>query len=595
MKHLKKLASLALALVMVMALAAPAFAAGEKITVTVKDLGAGYSYTAYQIFTGVATDDGSGFDITAPDNNIGWGKDILVGKQSEFLHALQDDETIGAYFTGITSNGGVDPKAVAQALAKARKELEVDTGKKDVVGPIVIDILTDPDKAILSMTAGTPLKAGENQLDCGYYLFRGAKGNLDPFYNLYQLTAEGLEIKPKTTDVPKLDKQIKDPITGEWQDASDFDIDDDVEFQITATLPDNFLEMNNYSMTFTDTQDAGFDKPDKVTVRVIAEEANGAAIENAEITLGSPADYTYTEVSDNDFTIAIANAALATGRIKPFATTYAGKVIKVVLTYETTLNSSAVIGNGDGTTGGPGNVNTVKLTWDGDGGQGEEEDKATGFTFEFDANKVDGNGDALEGATFTLYQWVKKDTNGKETTGPVAPDDTWTNNTWSSTDESNWSGENGTWRVVATQGGRTGAGKTDAFEFKGLRQGFYMLVEDETPSDAYNEIDPIFFDIVATYPDKDANTANLKVTELNIEQYKAGENGNYKYGENKAKVGTPNITTGTIDLSVENNQGVVLPSTGGIGTTIFYIVGGVLLVGAVVLLIAKRRTSADEE
>lgn len=46
---------------------------------------------------------------------------------------------------------------------------------------------------------------------------------------------------------------------------------------------------------------------------------------------------------------------------------------------------------------------------------------------------------------------------------------------------------------------------------------------------------------------------------------------------------------------VLNNTGTQLPSTGGIGTTIFYVVGGVLMVGAVVVLIAKRRTGSDEE
>ena len=47
-------------------------------------------------------------------------------------------------------------------------------------------------------------------------------------------------------------------------------------------------------------------------------------------------------------------------------------------------------------------------------------------------------------------------------------------------------------------------------------------------------------------------------------------------------------------LEVENKSGSLLPSTGGIGTTIFYVVGGVLLVGATVLLVTKRRMRAVE-
>ena len=47
--------------------------------------------------------------------------------------------------------------------------------------------------------------------------------------------------------------------------------------------------------------------------------------------------------------------------------------------------------------------------------------------------------------------------------------------------------------------------------------------------------------------------------------------------------------TGELDANIQNNQGSVLPSTGGIGTTIFYVTGAVLALGAGILLITKRR------
>ena len=52
------------------------------------------------------------------------------------------------------------------------------------------------------------------------------------------------------------------------------------------------------------------------------------------------------------------------------------------------------------------------------------------------------------------------------------------------------------------------------------------------------------------------------------------------------------VTDGSLSTKVENRSGSLLPSTGGIGTTIFYVVGVVLMLGAGVLLITKRRMSA---
>jgi LPXTG-motif cell wall-anchored protein len=50
---------------------------------------------------------------------------------------------------------------------------------------------------------------------------------------------------------------------------------------------------------------------------------------------------------------------------------------------------------------------------------------------------------------------------------------------------------------------------------------------------------------------------------------------------------------GTVNGQVKNNSGAQLPSTGGIGTTIFYILGAILIIGAGIALIARRRTRMD--
>ena len=55
--------------------------------------------------------------------------------------------------------------------------------------------------------------------------------------------------------------------------------------------------------------------------------------------------------------------------------------------------------------------------------------------------------------------------------------------------------------------------------------------------------------------------------------------------------GTGNAGTGIAGITVANNKGNTLPETGGIGTTIFYVLGSVLVIGAAVLLVTKKRMS----
>ena len=70
-----------------------------------------------------------------------------------------------------------------------------------------------------------------------------------------------------------------------------------------------------------------------------------------------------------------------------------------------------------------------------------------------------------------------------------------------------------------------------------------------------------------------------------------------KLGKDVKFVGDYNVTgadaTAAVEISVENNSGTELPSTGGIGTTIFYVVGALLVIGAGVVLVTRRRMDAQ--
>lgn len=64
-----------------------------------------------------------------------------------------------------------------------------------------------------------------------------------------------------------------------------------------------------------------------------------------------------------------------------------------------------------------------------------------------------------------------------------------------------------------------------------------------------------------------------------------------KVDEGNAENG--DVSTGAVSMNVKNNKGSTLPSTGGIGTTIFYLCGGILVVFAAVALITKKRMKSE--
>ena len=117
-------------------------------------------------------------------------------------------------------------------------------------------------------------------------------------------------------------------------------------------------------------------------------------------------------------------------------------------------------------------------------------------------------------------------------------------------------------------------GSLTTFTFAGLDDGDYRLSETKTPV-GYNTIEPIEFTVTAQH--------DMTLTSLS---------GNTVTGE---IVMTANLTEGSLSATVVNNKGAQLPETGGMGTTLFYVLGGVLVVGAGVLLVVKRRVGTENK
>ena len=110
--------------------------------------------------------------------------------------------------------------------------------------------------------------------------------------------------------------------------------------------------------------------------------------------------------------------------------------------------------------------------------------------------------------------------------------------------------------------------------FTGLNAGEYTITESVTP-EGYNTIAPIEFTITGEFKGLDSN---------NVPEF-AWSSDNNEIA----------LDGGVFQTTIKNTKGLVLPSTGGIGTYIFYGVGALIIVGAIAYLVVRRRRSSSEK
>ncbi|MBR5932298.1 MAG: isopeptide-forming domain-containing fimbrial protein [Lachnospiraceae bacterium] len=448
-----------------------------------------------------------------------------------------------------TEGNSVSATDMAALDAIAKAEYKNDQERITALSPYV-DLTSTP---IAEIGKG---KEESANLAEGYYIIKDTDSSLsDPeTYTLYlfKVLSDDLAITPKsgTTTVDKDVTETNDTtgVATAEQKGADYDEGDSIPYSIDITLAENVHDYKTYKVTLTDTLSEGLTPPAASDVTVTFKKgttdvADKFGTPNVTVS-GQVITVTYTY---GDGTNAIGDEDLD------------GAVINV--SYEAVLNSSAK-------TGVEGNPNTYTITYtnnpNGDDTGTTPERKVYVYTYELDINKVDGNNEPLQGADFTLYKEVTSTYTGAQT-GAAIKASLATGVDGSKLEDAKYYVAVGMNENVIKDGDTVTAvtHKTDT----NIDAGNYVLVETTVPA-GYNAYAGQEIVITSTI---DATTGEL--TDLTA---------------------TPDTLTVASDKDVvsggvENKSGSELPYTGGIGRTIFIVVGGVLVAAAVALLIVRKR------
>ena len=393
---------------------------------------------------------------------------------------------------------------------------------------------------LTNATISTSVAAGSgykfDNLAAGYYLVKdvdGSQKDTAGAYTSYIVQVVGSVTQDTKLDVPTVEKKVQDTndsngTTTGWQDSADYDIGDIIPYQITGTMPSNIDKYTTYKYAFTDKMSKGLEYT-----------AGNVKIKIGDTDVTSSFKEKVTTNADDSTTV-----TWSCNNLKGILGVDIDANTKVVVTYSCKLNTNAVIGSA-------GNPNTVYLTFSNNPNKGGEdetgktpEDKNIVFTYKVVVNKVDQDNKALAGAEFTLSK-VKADKTAE------------------------------TIKTFTL----TGNAKTDPtiFTANGLDDGTYVLKETKTPAE-YNTIADQYFTIKAEH---EATADNPALTSLSGDKLSGSAQTTITFTADK--------DAGSLTTNIVNKKGSTLPSTGGIGTRIFYAIGAILVAAAIALIVCKRR------
>lgn len=559
---MKRKLSILLVLIMVLAMGVPALAAGGTGSITINGNETfsldGREFNAYKIL-----------DVTLGANDA-VAYSVPTGMETFYQ----------AQFPSISATP--PSSAFDQAVMAAIGAMTTDSEAMEEFGKAALAAAKATGSGITPVSAtgtATPHTAVFSDIPLGYYVIEDtttpAPGNVVSAL-MIDTTMPNAEIDVKAT-LPKIDKDILEGDPETEEKTNEVSIGDTVKYQIKTQVPD-MRGYNKYYFIVNDTLSKGLTYADNMIVKI-----DGVTkIVGADNDTG---DYHVEKTDNSDGTTSLVIVFHNFLQYKEGST---GK--DVVITFDAILNDEAAIGTS--------NDNDVTLTYsnnpkfDYKGKNIPGDDEPTGetpksttktYTTSITILKKDDKDNILTGAAFKI---TGEGVNLVVTTGDVFVEDTsgtfwklkdgsYTTETPTTATEEYYESTTVKYKKeskVTIDSNATGI-DVEAFVdadgkvvFAGLGAGVYTITETVVPK-GYNGMDPI--ELTISF---DKTTEEFSVTSP-AEMY-----GN----------------TNTIKLKVVNKTGAELPGTGGIGTTIFYVVGGVLALAAVVLLVTKKKMSSKE-
>ena len=539
-----------IAMVMTLALCATVFAAGTN-SITVDVNFSGQAYKLYKIFNATVNEEREEATDANSESSV---------MEAGIAYTLIDEDTTANSGHGLTAEYSITKADGTAKTVTAGNWFEYVNGSdKNIKIQANADITTEEFRLFAEkygVKIGETLTAETDNdpnikwesLDDGYYFITTTTGTLVTVDSV----APDAIVKDKNT-VPTVDKTVEEDSTGVYQKQNDAEIGQTVNFKTVIAA-----KKGGTGYKLFDKLGAGLAFDGVGSIKVY----KGSIAEDNLLTSGT--DYTATaggiytpadteagtESVDADFTVEFTQAFLNS----------ISTDTDLIITYTATVTGDAVLNTAI--------PNKTVLEYGNKTRTAESETRT--YVWGIDLLKTDGKDSTeLKDAEFVLYKKVTETpAEGDPTTSIYYAkfDDNQKFTGWTAADTETVANLVKKEKAYFTAKDATvlKTGSDGTFAVSGLDEGEYFLIEVTAPA-GYNKLDeeqPVT--ITSTSASAGATLENALTSGTN----------------------------GSTHTEVKNNQGSVLPATGSIGTTIFYVVGAVLVLGAGVLLVARRKTTS---